>query len=238
MTKSGIKRVSTAEAVFEHLTERIRSRELKAGDRLPSERQLQEELGVGRLALREGLARMSALGLIRVEHGRGACVQDHVDNQAIARALTPLDPERDTKTLMDLVNARCLIEGETAALASVHRTQDDIGRLEALAATPCEDLDETELADLDYAFHREVARIAGNEFLAIMLEVLQDHVRSFLHHYVRTDPDRTEVMSRHLPILKAIIERDAKAARSAIHSHINMCKSSLDTYIERINKGK
>ena len=64
-----IQPMSKAEAIVQHLVGRIRAGEFGPGDRLPSERHLQRELGVGRLSLREGLARLSALGIIRVDHG-------------------------------------------------------------------------------------------------------------------------------------------------------------------------
>jgi GntR family transcriptional regulator, transcriptional repressor for pyruvate dehydrogenase complex len=233
--KTTVRRTSTAEAVFEHLMQRIRSRELKPGDWLPSERQMQEDLGVGRLALREGLARMSALGVIRVEHGKGACIQENVDGQAIANALMPLVPERDTKTLQDLVAARSLVEGELAALAAERRTDDDVARLQAMLAEPSEGLADQALADMDAEFHREVARIADNAFLTIMLDALRGHIRSFLLHYVRATRDRTSVVERHRPILKAIIERDAAEARTATRAHIDLCQSSLKAYVEKSN---
>ena len=72
-----------AEAVFRHLKDRIRNGELQPGDSLPSERELQAELGVSRISLREGLARLSALGLVEVSHGKGTIVSRAVSLQSV-----------------------------------------------------------------------------------------------------------------------------------------------------------
>ena len=90
-----IKRVSTPEVIVQYLIGRIREGEFGPGDQLPSKRQLQIRLGVGRLSLREGLARLRAIGIVRIEHGKDAYIQKTIN--------------RDT-----LVSARGLIEGELA----------------------------------------------------------------------------------------------------------------------------
>lgn len=233
-----IKRTSTAEAIVEYLLERIQCGDLGPGDRLPSERQLQAELGVGRLSLREALARLSALGIIRVDHGRGAFVRERIDSEAVGKALLPLFPERDAKKLHDLVSARSLIEGELAALAASRRSDGDVAALEAILSNPGEALEDDEaLADLDYSFHREIARIADNEFLTAMLEALASHIRSFLLHYAAAHTDHQEAIDRHLPILEAIRDRDPERARHSIRTHIDACRSSLEAYVKfRLNQ--
>ena len=228
-----IRRTSTAEAIVDHLLGRIRGGEFGPGDWLPSERLLQEQLGVGRLSLREALARLSALGIIRVDHGKGACIQEHIDKDVLINALVPAFPTRNPKTLQDLVEARALIEGELAAKAASHHTQTDIERLRCILDEPGEALgNDRALADLDYSFHREIARIADNEFLTVMMEALSDHIRTFLLTYVQAYRDPTGVIDRHRPLLQAISSGDADRARECARKHIDVCKSSLDAYIQ------
>ena len=228
-----IRRISAPEAIVEHLLGRIRSGEFGPGDWLPSERLLQEQLGVGRLSLREALARLSALGIIRVDHGKGACIQTRIDKDVLINALVPSFPARNPKTLQDLVEARALIEGELAAKAALHHTEDDIKRLGRILDEPGQAMmDDRALAELDYAFHREIARIADNEFLTVMMEALSDHIRSFLLNYVRAYRDPTSVIDRHRPLLQAIVDGDPDCARDTAQRHIDVCKSSLDAYVK------
>ena len=87
-----IKRVSTTQAIVTNIQDRIQHGEFSPGDMLPSERELQEDLGVSRLAIREGLARLSALGIIRVDHGKGAFISTEANTTALFDTLRPLLP--------------------------------------------------------------------------------------------------------------------------------------------------
>jgi GntR family transcriptional repressor for pyruvate dehydrogenase complex len=228
-----VRRTSTAEAIVDHLESRIRGGEFGPGDRLPSERQLQAELGVGRLALREGLARLCALGIIRVDHGKGAFVEEGPDASAIGRALVPLFADRSEKRLSDLVAARMLVEGELAGSAARRRDDDDVARLEALLQDASEAVeDERALAELDARFHSEVARMADNDFLRVMRDALAVPIRSFLAHHAAAQGDRVAALSRHWPIVEAIRDGDGDAARQAARDHVEACTSSLREYVE------
>jgi GntR family transcriptional repressor for pyruvate dehydrogenase complex len=228
-----IQHISRAEAIVQHLIARIRDGEFGPGDRLPSERLLQEELGVGRLALREGLARLSALGIIRIDHGRGAFVQTKASSHSLAHAMTPCFSVRDQKAMADLVYARGLIEGELSVLAAQCRQEDDIRNLEAILENPAvARMDENELANLDLAFHLEIARVANNEFLTVMLTAMRSHIHGYLVHYVRAVNDPVLVVNRHWPILRAIVDRNPGQAQQLARTHVKECKSKLHAYVE------
>jgi len=227
-----VRRVSTSEAVANRLLERIRSGEFGPGDPFPSERDLQGQLGVGRLSLREGLARLSALGIIRVDHGKGARVRRKVDVEAVAQVLLPLFPHRQAKVLHDLLRARSVLDGELAAQAALVRTDEDIGSLRDLLEHPGEALsDDRALAELDFAFHREVARIGDNAYLAVVHDALATPIREYLLCYVRVHGNRQEVIERHRPILDAIVARDQAGARLAAVNHLEACKTSVDRFL-------
>lgn len=228
-----IRRTSTAEAIVKHLVERIRDGEFAPGDRLPSERLLQEELGVGRLSLREGLARLSALGIIRIDHGKGAFVERAASSHSLAHALLPAFKVGDRKALHDLVQSRALIEAEVSGLAAQHRDEADIEILQTILNTPdIKLMNEEELAEVDLAFHMEIARVADNAFLVIMLKALRTHIHDYLVHYVRAMNDPVRVMKRHLPILQAIVDQDVEQARELARAHVVVCTSSLQAYVE------
>jgi DNA-binding FadR family transcriptional regulator len=195
---------------------------------------LQTELGVGRLSLREALARLSALGVIRVDHGKGAFVQKHIHGETIVNAFIPSFPDLNEKRLRDLVDARSLIEGELAAQAAQHRTDDDIARLREILDSGGRKIERhEELAELDYSFHREIARIADNEFLSVVVAALADHTRSFLlHFYIRTGREHSSVIERHQPIMQAIVNRDPERAREHSRQHIDASKSNLQAYVK------
>lgn len=220
-------KISAADAVVAHLKDRIRCGEFSAGRPLPSERELLEQIGVSRLTLREGLARLSALGIIRVRHGKGAVVTDAVNVSALGDVLLPFCSPGDAGRNQDLVDARGLIEGEMAARAATRHQQADLDRLAAiLVLTPEELTDAATFAKRDLAFHREVARIAGNSFLALMHEAICAHVEKFLIQHLRSSRKRADALERHRPILDAIAAGDADRARAIACTHAQACLSS------------
>jgi DNA-binding FadR family transcriptional regulator len=229
---SPVKRVSTAEAVANHLVDRIQAGDFGPGDTFPSERDLQDQLGVGRLSVREGLARLSALGIIQVDHGKGARVRAGVDVLALGQVFLPLFPNLQAKAFHDLLRARSVLDSELAAQAALTRTEEDLRGLADLLDHPGEALsDDRALAELDFAFHREVARIGDNAYLAVVHEALADPIREYLLCYVRVHPNRQEVIDRHRPILDTIAAQDPEAARKAAVDHLETCKASIDCFL-------
>ena len=123
----------------------------------------------------------------------------------------------------------------TPARAAARRTEEDVAALRAiLDGGTADHLDQAALAELDYGFHREIGRIANNEFLSAMLDALRDHVRAFLADYVKAQKDARSIVDRHRPILRAIEAGDAETARRVARKHIDVCKSSLDAYVRRM----
>jgi DNA-binding FadR family transcriptional regulator len=232
-----IRPMSKAQAIVQHFIGLIRDGEYGPGDRLPSERRLQDEFGVGRLSLREGLARLSALGVIRIEHGKGAFVQAKASSHSLAYAMTPCFSERDQRSMEDLVHTRELIEGELSGLAAQCRQEADIQKLEAILENPdITHMGEEELADVDLAFHLEIARVANNEFLEVMLTAIRTHIHSYLVHYVRAVNDPLLVVNRHWAILQTIIDQDPDQARQLARAHVKECKANLESYVEAQRK--
>ena len=121
LTNESIKSVSIVDAIEGHLKTMIVNGELKPGQKLPSERELQDSLGVSRLPLREALARLQALGLIQIRHGKGSHVVETVSKTALSDVLIAFFPHQNSDRLRELVEARGLVESELSALASKRR---------------------------------------------------------------------------------------------------------------------
>jgi GntR family transcriptional repressor for pyruvate dehydrogenase complex len=125
--------VSVVDAIEARIKEMIMSGKSKPGDQLPSERVLQSQLGVSRLPLREALARLQALGLISIRHGKGAYVEKSVSRAALSAVLIPFYPNQSPSGLRELVEARGFLESELTALATIKATPEDHARLDELA---------------------------------------------------------------------------------------------------------
>lgn len=223
-------RVSATEAIVADLKERIRSGEFAPGELLPSEEKLRALYDVSRLTLREAIARLSAVGIVSVRHGKGAVVQDQVSVDALSDVLVPLYPDKSRMRLDELLESRAIIEGEVAALAAGRRTEDDIERLEPLLTPDPASLKNPQaFADRDYAFHLEVTRAARNSFLLLMYQGFYPPIRDFLIGYARTRSRREQALRRHIPIFEAIVDGDAERARRSARVHMKACSRGRGT---------
>ena len=113
-----LSKISTASAVVNYIKKRIEDGLLKPGEKLPSERLLQQELAVSRFTLREALARLSALGIIKTIHGKGTIVAREVNSATLADVFIPLFVNQSIKDVVDFFEARLLIESEAAVLSA------------------------------------------------------------------------------------------------------------------------
>src|SRR4051795_5552455 len=135
-------RVRSFADVLEQLREAILAGRIRPGDRLPAERDLCAEFGVGRPTLREALRSLEAVGLIEVRPGKsGGSFAAAPSESTVGEALAALVNLRGA-SLEDLAEFRVDFEGENAAWAARRADAADITALEALAAeardrSPC-----------------------------------------------------------------------------------------------------
>lgn len=234
-----LQKTSAVEAVVNLLIDRIHSGEYQAGQKLPSERLLQEELGVGRLTLREALSRLNAKGIITTAHGRGTFIEGDIKSQTFRDILVPYFALNDPKRLGDLVVARSMLESEIAGLAAEQRKEADVISLaEIVDCTFSPNMSIEEVAQQDLLFHRKLAEIIDNGFLVKMHEALVDNIHLFLREYVKSKASPEEVMQPHIPILKAIEVGDAEAARYHARMHVSYSVQDYKEYIHKTTGGK
>src|SRR3954452_753042 len=128
------RRVRSFADVLEQLREAILAGRIRPGERLPAERDLCAEFGVGRPTLREALRSLEAVGLIEVRPGKGGGSYAVTPSEAIVgEALAALVNLRGA-SLEDLAEFRVDFEGENAAWAARRADASDIGALQALVA--------------------------------------------------------------------------------------------------------
>lgn len=223
-----IKSISIVDAIESHLKAMIVDGELQPGQRLPSERELQDSLGVSRLPLREALARLEALGLIKIRHGKGTYVVEKVSKTALRDVLIAFFPDKDSNRQRELVEARGLIESEISALASKHSSEEDLQRLEDVVTAGAAAIeDPEEFANLDYTFHHEIAMLAKNSFLLLMHGALGPHIRSFISASTNSDDQRRKAHDRNLALLDAIKSRDPQLASTKAREHLQPCLKEM-----------
>ena len=207
----------------------IRDRELKPGDRLPSARDLAVQFSVATPTIREALRRLQATGLIDIRHGSGIYVRREADRFMLSNpAYGPLEAQ----TIMQVLDARLLIEPHLAGLAAVNAGPEGIARLQSVMASAEGALDRPDERYLraNFEIHSAIARLSGNLVLAHVVESLLEMHATELH-VVDPDDAFAEIYSRdnahHRRIVEAIVARDSAGAIEAMQRHLEAARHSI-----------
>jgi GntR family transcriptional repressor for pyruvate dehydrogenase complex len=212
--------------VYEHIVAQIERAifdgRLQQGDKLPAERQLVREFGASRVAVREALRALEHRGLVEVRQGSaGGYFIREMDAGPVVRDFQTLF-RLGRVSLAQLVEARALIEPESARLAALRANEPDVKAvLAALDARAETGAPGRRRRTLDAEFHRLIAAAARNPVHGAVT-----HALTALQSTVvggRTDltaEDDAAIVAAHRAVYEAIVARDPEAARAAMHAHI------------------
>jgi DNA-binding FadR family transcriptional regulator len=212
--------------IADQLAELIRSGEFQPGARLPSERDLSQQLNVSRASVREALIALEIDGLIDVRVGLGVFV--NATPAANSQTAVLADPGP-----FEVLSARYLIEGETAALAARHGTTEQHARIRETLALMTDEVSRSGAGlDADFLFHERIAEASGNSALVHLVHQLWGFrftamFRKLDEHF--DSPDRhADAIEEHRNLVEAIERRDADAARAAMVVHLDTVRAALE----------
>ena len=168
------------ELIIRQLESRIVSGELAVGLRLPTERELAEQLGVKKTVLHFALKELEQLKFIRCVPRHGTYVNDWMNagNFETLNAVLRLQGVNVDPVLKDsLIRMRNLIESDAMELCSSVCTQEDFDELQAaiddLAAVPDEAGSAAQAEKVMY-FHLLIVRKSGNRMYPILMNAFRD----------------------------------------------------------------
>jgi len=200
---------------------------LKPGDRLPSERNLVDRLGVSRASVREALRSLEIRGLLDVRPGEGAFVRE-VPVEAV---LDPLSTALlDRRSLLEVLEARQILEPEIAALAAQRAHPEDIREMERILGEM-----QDSLRDQRYdsavqsiiAYHRVITRATGNRLIQRLMDTIADLLSESMRETLRLRGRPARSLEGHRQILAAIRTGDAASAKAAMLSHIRGVEEAI-----------
>ena len=200
----------------------IRQHVYKAGDRLPPERELAEQLQVSRPTLREALRVLEMTGIVESRHGGGTFIQDMFSLGVVSPLALVLEATGDI--VGDLWEARIIFEPAIAARAALRATPDAIEQMEQLVKNLDESIRNAEPDEItvqnDRDFHITVARASGNQVAVRVLMLINELLMDGRRHFITSDERRMKAYSSHVLILHAIRERNPSEARAAMLRHL------------------
>ena len=219
--------------IADQLAELIRSGEFKPGDRLPSERDLSAQLNVSRASVREALIALEIDGLVDVRVGLGVFVNAAPAANSQTDALGEPGP-------FEVLSARYLVEGETAALAAREGTPEQHARIRETLQLMADEVRASGVGlDADALFHLRIAEASCNSALVHLVHQLWSFrysamFRKLDEHF--DSPERhQEAIAEHRKLVEAIERRDPDAARAAMKTHLDTVRAALERGWELAN---
>lgn len=230
-------RAGLSEQIAERILQMIKERQLKPGDRLPSERELAVAMSVGRPALREALRALAMMNVIEIRQGAGA----YITNLDTAHLIQHLNFvfSLDDSTILELFDARKIVEVGIIELAAQRITDEDVSELEAnLQKSIAAMHDPEQFLFADIELHTLIARIARNPILLRFIESIHQLGLASRRRTGRLSGVTEQSIADHQRIVEALIARDPQAARDAMLSHLANVEKKLKQLANQSEDGE
>ncbi len=226
------KKSSAYEVAMQEILKLIRVRDMKSGDKLPTEKELAQMLNIGRSSVREALQVLAANYVIHIKQGSGIYV-DILDTVSLRRFTERVEEDK-LKQLDDVVAMRMLIETygfqETAKVITEEQLKNLYGYIDKVL--------EKELS----AYYHESAPL---DFEQMIIDIQQNSLLSGFHNQINLpwrdlvndlNIGKLSVISKHdghKQILDAISTRNPEKIKIAVENHLSITKSEIKTIVNR-----
>ncbi|CAM5604253.1 FadR family transcriptional regulator OS=Streptomyces cyaneofuscatus OX=66883 GN=G3I52_11080 PE=4 SV=1 [Streptomyces cyaneofuscatus] len=229
-----VRQSRTHELVLSSIEERVFAGELKAGDRLPPERELAPVLGVSRSALREALRVLETIGVLVAQPGRGpdggARIVRNPDD-ALGRLLR-LHFALGSYSLQDVLEARIVLERSSFEAAAGHAPSEDLDEAEELVRGMAEPgVGVGAFNDLDTSFHVLIARSSGNALTSTLTSAVRESVRPLILRALEGVEDwpatARALNAQHRALLTLVREGRGAEAADLVERHIRGLHGTL-----------
>ena len=240
-TNIGATRESLSTQTLDQLIGWLKDGTFKPGDKLPSQNELVDHFGVSRTGIREALQMMAVLNLIEIKPGSGCFVKTVSTEYIVHADVLALLLEKEA--LMDVIEARKLVESSIAALATERAVPEDFWKMEDVLIAIDRSIQKQEsIAAIATEFHCALAEASHNPVLAklvrsftrlmaragVLLETSVEDLAAFKNYE----------LTSHRDLLDVIKQRDPEKSRQAMIDHISYSESLIVGALERTEKAE
>lgn len=223
---------TVVENVLQQIRNAISVGRFKSGDRLPSEFELMEELGVSRNSLREAMKILSAIGIVEIRRGDGTyiCTEikpSFIDSVAYSILLGNSSAE-------ELIEFRQTLDEDVLALAVRKCTDDDIAQLQEYINQMRIRFKNGEIgaaATLDYQFHLYLAKCTHNRFLERMMLGVYNLFEHSIEKNIRTEELFASADQHHQEMVNCLLERDEQRVHEVIERSLSSWRKDVKAKI-------
>ncbi len=188
-----------------------------AGDKLPNENELSEELNVSRTTLREAIRILVAYNVLEIQRGKGTFV-----TQAAFEQQSNFGQLADIKVnAKDLYEMRLIFEPEAAYLAAIRGTDAEIKRILDLGEKIEQEIKSgQDRTDNEHLFHKAIAQATHNEFMNQLMPILYQAIAKGVTLSTMSQKAVTDTVGDHRMIMDFLEQRNAEGAKNAMKIHI------------------
>ena len=218
-----LERASVSSTVMDQIVQYLLSGELKPGDKLPTELEFAQQLGVGRNSIREAIKMLSSIGVIEIKRGAGTFIAESVSPSILNPLILSLVFEQGASN--ELLELRFLLDTGVAELVIDKAGDQDIKRLEDANQTFQAEALKTHhenphaLRDFDLNFHRLFYELAGNSLLDKIAQAIYTLFFASIEQSVEADP--VTAYEHHQNIIEAIKQRDVGLLRKRMRESLS-----------------
>ena len=213
-----LKSSKMSEAVADQVLKLINDGSLKTGDKLPIELELAASLGVSRTAIREGMARLHAMGLIEILPGRGTFISKLPNDRSLKIKRKKIE---DVKTLIEALEFRKIMETSMLELVVDKITEDDLIKLKECLEKHRKGLTKNVFpAEGDMLFHKILAQATHNKVFIELYDDIYLLIMEFVLEIKNYKSAYKKSLIDHKKIYEGLLERDVSAAKEAMKNHI------------------
>lgn len=219
------------DSIIKQLRHLISSGQLRAGDKLLSERKLAEKFGVGRAPVREAIKKLEFYGILKTLPQSGtfvAALETSELGNLISDAL-----QIETYDFYSLVETRLILEVNAVRLCCERRTDADLKLIENSMLVCDNKIKEGGAAiDEDLNFHRQIAQASKNQVLKSMMLIITPDIMTNYRKYWICDKNKTVAGMEHQLLFEYIRQQDADSAEMMMRQHLkgvlNFAKSEIN----------
>ena len=188
-----------------------------AGDKLPNENELSEELNISRTTLREAIRILVAYNVLEIQRGKGTFV-----TQVAFEQQSNLGQLSDIKVnVKDLYEMRLIFEPEAAYLAAVRGTDAEIKRILDFGEKIEQEIKSgQDRTDNEHSFHKAIAQATHNEFMNQLMPILYQAIAKGVTLSAVSQKAVTDTVGDHRMIMDFLEQRNAEGAKNAMKIHI------------------
>lgn len=220
------------EQIVQQIELRILNKELKAGDKLPSERELGKQFGVSRVSVREAIRVLTLKGLVEVVHGRGTFVTDQT-SEALRHSLNLMVKVGKQESFNNLIEIREFLEPEIASFAASRAKEENISAMREAISRMDETMDDPrEYIEADLDFHLALAEATQNPLILILIDILIVQLREQRFWASTIEDSIAKSQVYHKQVFAAVEEKNPEAARKSMQAHMKQIREDIQTALK------